>query len=606
MKNLKVSSKLIVSFMIVVALMLVLAVFAIIQMYTIQDNFTIAIDNPLTVRASMREFQVNFREARIAMQSTVTFTGIDPAHCEELHQNGIVAYEASLVSLQSAEEAITSNPKMTAEEKAPRVAKVDEIRNLAAQYRAMVIDPMQAAMRSNEQSQALAVVNSAADAIEAIKQSTTQMLQTADTTSDEYVAASNQASNFAVTLMIIIAFVAAVIAVILALYISRLVSKPLSALTAFMMKASGTGDITLSAEDQAVIGAMAKVKDEIGQSIGASAAFIQNMIEISKALESIADGDLTVTPKVLSNNDVMGVSLKKMLDNLNNMFGEIHNSTAQVSTGAKQIADGSQALAQGSTEQAASVEQLSSSISEIADKTKENAAMADKAATLANTIKQNAEKGSAQMDELTGAVREINTASQNISKVIKSIEDIAFQTNILALNASVEAARAGQHGKGFAVVAEEVRNLATKSSVAAQDTGALIANSVEKAELGARIADETASSLTEIVAGINESSLIVTEIAKSSEEQSLGIAQINRGIDQVAQVVQQNSATAEESAAASEEMSGQSIMLEELIAQFKLRDAGTHRLSSGGGTKKQITMPEKTAYAPNGGDFGKY
>ncbi len=237
-------------------------------------------------------------------------------------------------------------------------------------------------------------------------------------------------------------------------------------------------------------------------------------------------------------------------------------------TGSGQISDGAQTLAQGSTQQAASVEQLSSSIAEIADKTKANAAMAGKAATLANTIKHNAEKGSAQMDELTGAVREINTASQNISKVIKTIEDIAFQTNILALNASVEAARAGQHGKGFAVVAEEVRNLATKSSVAAQDTGALIANSVEKAELGARIADETASSLTEIVSGINESSRIVTEIAKSSEEQSLGIAQINKGIDQVAQVVQQNSATAEESAAASEEMSSQASMLEDLLMQY--------------------------------------
>ncbi len=416
--------------------------------------------------------------------------------------------------------------------------------------------------------------------------------------------ATSDTATLALWAALILAGVSLIIGIVLALYISKLISKPLIVLTAFMKKASESGDITLRAEDQAVITAMGKARDEIGQTISATAAFIQNMIDVSQTLQAIAGRDLTISPKVLSDQDVMGVSLRDMLSNLNNMFGEINNSTAQVSTGAKQIADGSQALAQGSTEQAASVEQLSSSIAEIADKTKENAAMADKAATLANTIKQNAEKGSAQMDELTGAVREINTASQNISKVIKTIEDIAFQTNILALNASVEAARAGQHGKGFAVVAEEVRNLATKSSEAAKDTGVLIANSVEKAELGARIADETASSLTEIVAGINEST--VTDIAKSSEEQSLGIAQINKGIDQVAQVVQQNSATAEESAAASEEMSGQSIMLEELIAQFKLRDAGNQRLSSGGGMKKQIAMPEKTAYSPEGGDFGKY
>ncbi|MDR1735384.1 MAG: methyl-accepting chemotaxis protein, partial [Oscillospiraceae bacterium] len=163
-----------------------------------------------------------------------------------------------------------------------------------------------------------------------------------------------------------------------------------------------------------------------------------------------------------------------------------------------------------------------------------------------------------------------------------------------------------QHGKGFAVVAEEVRSLAAKSAEAANDTSGLIANSMEKAELGARIADDTAASLVEIVSGINESSQIVTEIAKSSEEQSLGIAQINRGIDQVAQVVQQNSATAEESAAASEEMSGQANMLEELISQFKLKGQSQNRLASRGGGASKLVMPEKTAYAPTDGDFGKY
>jgi methyl-accepting chemotaxis protein len=289
------------------------------------------------------------------------------------------------------------------------------------------------------------------------------------------------------------------------------------------------------------------------------------------------------------------------------------------------VADGAQSLAQGSTEQAASIEELSGSIAEIANRTKANAAIAVSTSELAEVIRANAEKGSRQMDEMIGAVGRISEASISISKIIKTIDDIAFQTNILALNAAVEAARAGQHGKGFAVVAEEVRNLASKSAEAAKDTGAMIQNSMEKAEFGARIAAETAASLTEIVTGINESTQLVAEIARASEEQSLGISQINSGIDQVAQVVQQNSATAEESAAASEEMSSQSDMLQQLIAKFRLKDSGGLRASSaiagtyrgllpeGRPTQKQpaphrANMPNRLDYtAPADDDaYGKY
>ena len=399
--------------------------------------------------------------------------------------------------------------------------------------------------------------------------------------------------------------------VLIYIFVTGMITKPLTALSAFMKKAGSTGDISLSPEDVNVINKLAQKPDEMGHAISGSAAFVGHVTHISKELETIANGDLTADIKPLSDVDVMGKTMKQMLNQLNKMFTDIQASTYQVSTGSKQVADGAQILAQGSTEQAASIQQLSSSITEIAERTKINASTADKTASLSATIKESAEKGSQQMDDMISAVGEINDASKNIRKIIKTIDDIAFQTNILALNAAVEAARAGQHGKGFAVVAEEVRNLASKSAEAAKDTGNMIQNSMEKAELGSRIAGATAESLKEIVEGINESSQLIAEIAGASEQQSVGIEQINTGIDQVAQVVQQNSATAEQSAAASVEMSNQSAILQDLIAHFKLRDSGgmNRGLPSADMSSRTKHIEQNTHYnaLPNDdGSFGKY
>jgi len=389
---------------------------------------------------------------------------------------------------------------------------------------------------------------------------------------DESVIEVSNIADTARLIIVVLIVIALAGSIFFALFISSTVSKPLSPITKFMHNAGTTGDSVFQAEDVESINKFSKNKDELGRLIAAAASFVGRITDVSAILEKIADGDITTELSLLSDKDTIGKALKKMTTGLNSMFCEINTSAIQVSTGSNQVADGAQALALGATEQAASIEELSSSINEIADRTKNNLAKAEHAAKLASMIRNNAEKGSHKMDEMVSAVTQIHEASQSISKVIKTIDDIAFQTNILSLNATVEAARAGQHGKGFTVVANEVRNLAAKSAEAANETKALIDNSMEKSEFGVQIAGETAASLSEIVSGINESTNLVAEIAELSEEQSLNILQINASVDQVAQIVQQNSATAEESAAASETMSGQAEILRKLISQFKIKE----------------------------------
>lgn len=382
----------------------------------------------------------------------------------------------------------------------------------------------------------------------------------------------------------IIITAAIVLAVICALafsaFLTKLITSPIIRIKDVASQAGQLGDLNFPDETLSAIRQDARAKDEIGQTALSFAAMMDNIIEKAHAIEQVADGDLTATVKCSSDRDTLGNAVTRLLDNLNNKFGDIHLASIQVSTGAGQMATGAQSLAQATTEQAGSVEALSRSVNDIAEKTKNNAEKAERAANLANSIKSKAEDGSGQMLRLTDAVNQINSASQSINSVIKVIEDIAFQTNILALNAAVEAARAGQAGKGFAVVAEEVRSLAGKSSAAASDSGALIADSMEKARLGAAMAKETAEALDKIVVGINESTVLVGDIARSSEEQSDAITEINHSIEQVTLTVQQNSAIAEQSAAASEEISGQSTTLQGLIASFRLKGSSGILLQS--------------------------
>ena len=319
-------------------------------------------------------------------------------------------------------------------------------------------------------------------------------------------------------------------------------------------------------------------EDEIGnlaQSMRTMSATTKMLIEdATRGLEKLSEGyfDLHRDLEYPGVFAPIEASILNIAVSLSDTLSVIQRSSDQVSAGADQVSSGSQTLAQGAAEQASSIEELAASIAAISDKINQNAKNSQQADELSSRVGEELRYSTQKMESMVTAIEDISVRSAEINKIIKVIEDIAFQTNILALNAAVEAARAGAAGKGFAVVADEVRNLAGKSAEAAKNTTALIEDTVRAVSQGTSIAKDTAEAIAQVVENAEKVVEAVGEITSASTEQAGAISQITAGLDQISNVVQSNSATAEESAAASEELSGQAMMLQEEVAKFTLKE----------------------------------
>lgn len=308
----------------------------------------------------------------------------------------------------------------------------------------------------------------------------------------------------------------------------------------------------------------------------------------------VAAGELDITIDLdESNKNSLLYAIKDMVQKLGHTMREVRSSADALSSAAEQVSATSQALSQGASEQAASVEETSASMEQMSSSIAQNT----ESSKVTNGI-----SAKAAADALKGgsAVRETVQAMKQIAGKISIIDDIAYQTNLLALNAAIEAARAGDHGKGFAVVAAEVRKLAERSQVAAQEIGEVATNSVSLAEQAGNLFEQ-------LVPDIQRTSDLVQEITAASQEQSVGVGQINTAMNQLNQITQQSASSSEELAATAEEMNAQAAQLTELISYFKIEgQKSVHGNAMARGKTMSVTN-QNSAYTPvqlnaDGGD----
>ncbi|MCI9423253.1 methyl-accepting chemotaxis protein [Sporofaciens musculi] len=402
--------------------------------------------------------------------------------------------------------------------------------------------------------------------INAIKE---QFLSTLDIRTKEEIQKLSRRSTIMRILIIISMLLVGCIQLIVMYVTRRRILKPIIAVRDQMSEIS-TGNLSADFSLESDTSEIGMLVDSIHETKNELKKYIY---DIDSKLAQMAKGkmDLTIDNNYLGEFLPIQNALSQILDSLNYALLQINQTAGLVSDESEQVASDAQILSNGATEQASAIQELSASIQELTGQVKSTSQDADDARSSSIDLAEKLKACSNKMEQLTSAMEDISESSLQISGIIKTIEDISFQTNILALNASVEAARAGNLGKGFAVVADEVQSLANKSSVAAKDITKLIENSLELVRHGTSLSGDTTKALSVGVTGSQNTAELIQKIADSAQQQALSLEQLTAGVEQISDVVHTNTVTAEKSASTASELFKQAGELKRSVQKFQLR-----------------------------------
>ncbi|MBB3182897.1 methyl-accepting chemotaxis protein [Halomonas fontilapidosi] len=315
---------------------------------------------------------------------------------------------------------------------------------------------------------------------------------------------------------------------------------------------------------------------------GVTVNVVRPLGELVGYFQRMKEGNLAQKIPQLGDNEIgrLYASLEEMQHGLASTVGTVRNGSESIYVGTQHIAHGNNDLSARTEQQASSLQQTAASMEELSSTVNQNADNARQASQLATDATRTAQQGGEVVSDVVTTMHDISQGAHRVAEIIGTIDAIAFQTNILALNASVEAARAGEHGRGFAVVAQEVRNLASRSASASSEIRTLIQTSVSQVDAGTSLVDRAGQTMNEIVAAVQRVSDIMDEIATASSEQSNGIAQVNDAITQMDQVTQQNAELVLQAASAANQLEAEASRLKVAVTRFQLEDENTDTQAS--------------------------